>query len=150
MTLPGPDNTTYRNELQHVIDSLHPDIITCYTDGSGTDQGRGVGLIITTNKNNTIIHRNSYKIPDYCTVFQAELTAIKVTCEYLYDHSNKHIIIWTDNLSSIQAVTALNIKSRTVRDCSDALNKLGNSSTVELRWIKQLTLTFGVMNKQMS
>ena len=53
VTLPGPDNTTYRNELQHVIDSLHPDIITCYTDGSGTDQGRGVGLIITTDNNNT-------------------------------------------------------------------------------------------------
>ena len=109
--------------------------MTCYTDGSGTDLGRGVGLIITMNKNNTIIYKNSYKIPDNCTVFQAELTAIKVTCEYLYDHSNKHIIIWTDNLSSIQAVTALNIKSRTIRDCYDALNKLGNSNTVELRWI---------------
>ena len=135
VTLPGPDNTTYRNELQHVIDSLHPDIITCYTDGSGTDQGRGVGLIITTDNNKTIIHKNSYKIPDYCSVFQAELTAIRVTCEYLYNHSDKHIIIWTDNLSSIQAVTALNIKSRTIRDCYDALNKLGNSNTVELRWI---------------
>ena len=135
VTLPGSNNTSYRNELQHVIDNLHPDIISCYTDGSGTDQGRGVGFIITTNNNNTIIHKNSYKIPDYCTVFQAELTAIRVTCEYLYNHSDKHIIIWTDNLSSIQAVTALNIKSRTVRACYDALNKLGNSNIVELRWI---------------
>ena len=43
VTLPVLDNTRYRNELQHVIiDSLHPDIITCYIDGSGTDQGRGV------------------------------------------------------------------------------------------------------------
>ena len=74
-------------------------------------------------------------IPDYCSVFQAELTAKRVTCEYLYNHNDKRIIIWTDNLSSIPAVTALNIKSRTIRDCYDAHKKLGNSNTVELRWI---------------
>ena len=54
LTLPGPDNTTYRNELQHVIDSLHPDTKTSCTDGSGTDRGRGVGFIITKNNNNFI------------------------------------------------------------------------------------------------
>ena len=41
VTLPCTDNTTYRNELQHVTDSLHPDTMTCYTDGFGTDQDRG-------------------------------------------------------------------------------------------------------------
>ena len=30
VTLPCPDNTTYRNELQHVTDSLHPGTMTCY------------------------------------------------------------------------------------------------------------------------
>ena len=44
---------------------LHADIITYYTDGSRTNQGRGIGFIITKNNNNTIIHKNLYKIPNY-------------------------------------------------------------------------------------
>ena len=84
------------------------------------------------------IHESSIKLPDYCTVFQAELIAIRETCKYLTtttNTSNKHIIIWTDSLSSIEAISTLTIKSRTTKDCYDALNTLGNHNTLEVRWI---------------
>jgi ribonuclease HI len=52
-------------------------------------------------------------------------------------------MIWTDSLSSIQAVSALSIRSKTTKDCYDALNILGISNTVELRWIAAHTGLWG-------
>ena len=143
VTTPGDNSTEYRNNLQQTIDNLTSDIITCYTDGSDTDTGCGAGYIITTDNNNTILHENSFRLPDFCTVFQAELTAIREACTYLATTTNKHIIIWTDSLSSIQAVSALSIRSKTTRECYDALNTLGTSNTVELRWIAAHTGLWG-------
>ena len=131
----GKQPEAYRNHLQQNIDDTTSDTITCYTDGSKTDEGCGAGLIITTNNNCTILHEESHKLPNYCSVFQAELTAITETCNKLTTYNNKHIIIWTDSLSSIQALTALNTKSRTVNSCLSALNRLGANNTLELKWI---------------
>ena len=132
---PGNQPEAYRNHLQQNIDDTPSDTITCYTDGSKTDEGCGAGLIITSNNNCTILHEESHKLPNYCSVFQAELTAITETCNKLATYNNKHIIIWTDSLSSIQALTALNTKSRTVNSCLSALNRLGANNTLELKWI---------------
>ena len=68
-------------------------------------------------------------------MYQAELTAITEACHQLINYSNKHIIIWTDSLSSIQAITSLIIKQRTASDCLNILNHLGTHNTIELRWI---------------
>ena len=89
------------------------------------------------------LHEGSYRLPDYCTVFQAELTAITEACTHLTSNNNKHIIIWTDSLSSIQAITTLNIKSRTVGECLIALNHLRTTNTLELRWIAAHTGIWG-------
>ena len=143
ITTPGDNIAEYRIQLQQTIDNLPSDSITCYTDGSRTDTGCGAGYIITTNNNNTTIHETSYKLPDYCTVFQAELTAIREACRYLATTTNKHIIIWTDSLSSIEAVKTLSIRSRTTKECHEALNNLGISNTLELRWIAAHTGLWG-------
>jgi ribonuclease HI len=127
-----------------MISPVPIDSITCFTDGSRTDTGCRVDYIITTNNNNnnnTTICETSYKLPDYCTVFQAELTAIREACNYLANTSNKHIIVWTDSLSSIKAVTTLSIKSRTIRNCYEDLNTLRTNS-------KQLTPAYGVTREQ--
>jgi hypothetical protein len=49
-------------------------------------------------------------------------------CNYLANTSNKYIIIWTDSLSSMEAVTTLSIRSRTIRNCYEALNTLGTNN----------------------
>jgi ribonuclease HI len=92
-------------------------------------------LVISINNNNTTIHETSHKFQDYCTVFQAELPAIREACNYLANTSKKHIIIWTDSLSSIEAVTTFSIRSRTTRNCYEALKTLGTKNKLELRWI---------------
>ena len=75
--------------------------------------------------------------------WRAELTAITEACTHLTSNNNKHIIIWTDSLSSIQAITTLNIKSRTVSECLNALNHLGTTNALELRWIVANTGIWG-------
>ena len=48
-TTPGNHSNSYREQLQNTIDSTSSDSITCYTDGSKTDESCGAGFIITTN-----------------------------------------------------------------------------------------------------
>ena len=84
---------------------------------------------------NIDLDEKSFKLPDYCTVYQTELTAIIEACKYLSTYTNTHIIIWSDSLSSIQAISSLSTRSRTTRDCYDTLNTLGSTNTLEIRWI---------------
>ena len=68
-------------------------------------------------------------------VYQTELTAIHEACKYLSTYTHTNIIIWSDSLSSIQAISSLSTRSRTARDCYDSLNALGSTNTLEIRWI---------------
>ncbi|KAL5253960.1 hypothetical protein ACHWQZ_G013652 [Mnemiopsis leidyi] len=134
-TTPGDNPDTYRTQLQNIINETPEDWITCYTDGSKTEEGCGAGYIITTNNNNTILHEDSLNLPNSCTVYQAELTAITYACRQLTNYTDKHIIIWTDSLSSINSLTTLITKNNTVKYCLDILNQIGAHNQVELRWI---------------
>ena len=97
VTTPGTDNTAYRDSLQNIIDNITSETITCYTDGSRTVSGSGAGYIITTYNNNTILEE---------------------ACKYLSTYTHTHIIIlWSESLSSIQAISSLSTRSRTARDC---------------------------------
>ena len=135
VTTPGIDTIEYRNSLQNIIDNIPSETITWYTDGSRTDSGSGAGYTITTDNNNTTLDERSFELPEYCTVYQTELTAIIEACKYLSTYTNTHIIIWSDSISSIQAISSLSTKSRTTRDCYDTLNALGSTNTLEIRWI---------------
>ena len=121
VTTPGTDT------IQNIIDNIPSETITCYTDGSRTYSGSGAGYIIATDNNNTTLEKRSFKLPDYSTVYQTELTAIIEACKYLSTYTNKHIIIWSDSLSSIQAISLLSTRSRTTKDFYDTLNARGST-----------------------
>ena len=127
---PGADHIKYdRDSLQNTIDDISSETITCYTDRSRTDSGSGAGYmninIIITDNNNTTLFERSFKLPDYYTFYQTELTAIIEACKFLSTYTNTHIIIWSDSLSSNQTISSLSsTRSRTTRDCYDTLNAL--------------------------
>ena len=59
------------------IENFNHEFITCYTDGSKTEEGKtGYGYVITTDNNKQEISRKESGLPNFCTVFQAETTAI--------------------------------------------------------------------------
>ena len=140
---PPNDTDDYRATLTNTIDNLDPTTITCYTDGSKTEIGNGAGFIITTNNNNDTIKEACLSLPPHSTVFQAELSAIKEACHQMNDMLDRHIIIWTDSLSSIQALSATTIRSKTTRSCFTSINNLGRNNNVELRWIAAHTGLWG-------
>ena len=63
------------------------------------------------------------------------MSANKEACHQLADVHDKHVVIWTDSLSSIVALNATTIRSKTIRSCYTSLNTLGGANSVELRWI---------------
>ncbi|MCP4458360.1 MAG: reverse transcriptase-like protein [Cytophagales bacterium] len=142
---PINDLEEYRKTLDNIIRDTPNKTITCYTDGSRTDSGSGAGYIITTDNNNLTIKESHFKLPDYSTVFQAELIAIKEACNYLTSQNNKDkdIIIWTDSLSSIQALANITSRSITVNDCYNALQNIATHNNVTIKWVAAHTGIWG-------
>ena len=137
------EKEAYKRSLPDMINNTPPETITCYTDGSLQESNCGAGYIITTNNNDNIIQEKYFKLPDYCNVFQAELSAIRDACDYLSTEENKDIIIWTDSYSSIQALSTHTIKSKTALECYSAVNHIAAHNKVELRWIAAHTGLWG-------
>ena len=129
------DNAMHRQNLPRIIDQISPSAITCYTDGSRTERGTGYGFIISTNNNTQVITHMSAKMPDYCSVYQAELTGIKAAAEALVDYADQEIIILTDSLTSLQALNNKTMNSKTVIQCHNALNSLATCNTVKVMWV---------------
>ena len=126
---------SYRDNLEDQINQTSPLTLTCYTDGSKTEQGTGLGYIATTNNNNTELMTFSAKLPDYCTVYQAELSAIMMAATDMLEYSEKVINFYTDSLSSLQALNSTSLNSRTAIECHHALNSLASHNIVSIKWI---------------
>jgi ribonuclease HI len=65
----------------------------------------GVGCAFVVYKENMEIKHQNYRLPSFCSVFQAELFALKSALEYLLGLSpSEPVAIYTDSYSSIQAI----------------------------------------------
>ena len=83
-----------RTDAINFIDQINTHDITMYTDGSGLNDKPGYGYHISTNKNKTKIAESCGRLPDFCTVFQAEVTTISAACSKLKEldiAKKKHI-----------------------------------------------------------
>ena len=76
------DHSYTINRLNSYIIEASTHGICCFTDGSKTEHGTGGGFVISDTRTKTITE-HSFKMKDYCTVFQAETAAIKHAAEEL-------------------------------------------------------------------
>ena len=129
------ENQEHRQQIASRIAALPSETITCYTDGSKTDDGTGYGYSITTANNTEIICQSAGKLPDYCSVYQSELIAITTAANKLHDIHSHSIVILTDSLSSLQTLDKPYIKSRTAIECHLALEALALNNSVKLTWV---------------
>ena len=135
-SIPDVDNSLYRSSIEEFIGSLGHDVITCYTDGSETESGTGGGFIITNNRNLNVIHKSSFKLPDYCNVFQAELTAITEASRFCSEnYRSEQIEFFSDSLSSLQSLKGIKFNSKTVLTSHEAISKLASTNKVSLNWV---------------
>ena len=109
--------------------------INCYTDGSKIEEDVGAAVYIT--QNDITLSEEPYYLGKNSTVFQAETFAVYQTATILLEAgtTNQKIIINCDSQSTIEAIDAAKIKSKTTLKATEALNTLGKGNQVLLRWI---------------
>ena len=111
--------------------------INVYTDGSKLDGQVGAGVAIYKGKQENRSHW--YRLPDYATVFQAEINAITKAAQELLNEDTEetgYIKIFVDSQAAILALDNPKITSRAVAEAIKSLNKLAaKAKSVTILWI---------------
>ena len=113
--------------------------MTIYTDGSKTENGVGADIVIYYKSNR--IYKESFKLPDSSTVFQAEILAIQKGAEYVVSIINEnkvnYIKLLTDSQAAILALNKTSIKNKSVWNTIEALETLAyNVKKLTVSWVK--------------
>ena len=126
--------------LRRFSDLDTPAAINIYTDGSKKDNRVGYGYVrLSDNK------RVAARLPDHCTVFQAEMQGILTATNdlILAKTKNQTITIHSDSESSIKALFSRAVESNQIKNTVYKLNHLAQYNTVNLNWVKAHVGTFG-------
>ena len=106
--------------------------LSIYTDGSKLDLRVGCG-IYSKDLNLSI----SYRLPDQCSVFQAEVKAIHCTAKWLLDHEifGENIYIFSDSQAAIKSLAGVSSTSILVNECRKSLDEIASHSNLKLYWV---------------
>ncbi|GBL78548.1 hypothetical protein AVEN_62167-1 [Araneus ventricosus] len=122
-------------ELKYKILDFPTTVVDCdfevYTDGSGIDGNIGASVCIF--KDNKYINLFQFKLSNFNSVFQAELAAINFAAGWAMDN-NVSVNIFTDSLSSIEALKKSNSKSKYLNEIKN--NMFNAVGSVGLSWVK--------------
>ena len=78
-----------------------------------------------------------FKLPVYCTVFQAEIKAVFEAAKYLNEHKNyRYIKFFIDSQAAILALDNQKISSTLVKEAKIMLNKAATGRHVTLTWTR--------------
>ena len=116
-----------KNNKKHLCRSQ----ITVYTDGSKTEYGVSCGFIAYKG-NKKILAEDCIPLNKECTVYQAELVAIKKAAELLTENVDrwnvKYVKIMSDSLSSLQTLDSLTHNTKTGHCTAESLNRLAENA----------------------
>ncbi|XP_026479588.1 uncharacterized protein LOC113385987 [Ctenocephalides felis] len=120
-------------KLNNLMHSRWKNFIQIYTDGSKTDNGVGCAVWIPSQNKQLQI-----KMPDWATIFTAEVMAINRALDLIRKHKLEKVIILSDSKSALHA---LNIPKYfgnplifdSIRKIEDLIKKKHN---IELIWIR--------------
>ncbi|XP_026471243.1 uncharacterized protein LOC113375526 [Ctenocephalides felis] len=107
-----------------------------YTDGSKLDQKVGCAIYLE-NLNIKL----GYKLPDFASIFTAEIFAIKKAIELIQRHKIMKTVIFTDSKSSIETLQNLYNKTQTsdilfYEVWFDIIRLMRIEYTIKIIWIK--------------
>ncbi|KAH8309978.1 hypothetical protein KR059_008986, partial [Drosophila kikkawai] len=79
----------------------HAQHLNIYTDGSKMEGGVGVGIYCSDHE-----MRLSYKLPSYCSIFQAEVFAIRKAAEFAQSINRPHeaVNLFVDSQAAIRSM----------------------------------------------
>jgi ribonuclease HI len=110
--------------------------ITVFTDGSLMQGLAGSGACFY--RDGVLEDEVAAHLGDHVTVFQAELVALKLACNWLKEqgYAYKKIVIHSDSQAALKALLSPWVKSNLVRQTAAMLNEVAEENRVYLRWVK--------------
>lgn len=117
--------------------------ISVFTDGSKMEMGTGSGVY-----SEDLDIRVSMRLPDECSVFQAEIYAIDTAARIIRerDVGPTVISIFVDSLAALKALGSYTIRSKCFRDCVESLGQIQRHE-VCLTWVPAHT---GIMGNELA
>jgi ribonuclease HI len=117
--------------------NIKPTTAVMYTDGSGIESKIGAALYNTTT--NEVIHQHLGKDSKY-NVFAAEVTALQMAAEKLWDESECVSNIFTDSQAAIKAIINPRRQSgqaiiKEFLDCTDDIMETKPQQQITITWI---------------
>ena len=117
------------------LSGLRPDTRTFnfFTDGSKMEGGVGAAVYCR-----ELGIRNSYKLPDDCSVFQAEILAAKMASDLALSSGteNSQVNLFIDSQAAIKAISADQTYSSIVQACRESLGRLCTGRKVHIYWVR--------------
>jgi ribonuclease HI len=111
---------------------LENEALQFFTDGSKLDGKVGAGVFC--EKLNVNI---SVRLPDYCSVYQAEVAAIWQVVTWLKHNvvSVRDIAIYVDSQAAVRSLEAVCLRSRVALDCRSSLNEMSEYFSIQIIWV---------------
>lgn len=122
-----PNRNTWEKSLEGDTSGIR-----FFTDGSKYEDRVGYGVHSPDLDLNI-----SYRLPDHCSVFQAEITAILEVAELLKSSVTtlRRICIYTDSQAAIKSLEAMFATSLTVKECHSSLRVMAEYFDIRLMWV---------------
>ncbi|XP_053968462.1 uncharacterized protein LOC128869891 [Anastrepha ludens] len=106
--------------------------VSIYTDGSKLNDQVGGGVY-----SETIFANLSFRLPDHCSVFQAEILAISESLLMLNKSvvTVRDIFIYSDSQAALKSLLSSKHSSKTVKECYKLLTTLAQYFSINLLWV---------------
>ena len=106
--------------------------VPIFTDGSKMVGGVGAGVY-----SGVLRIEESFRLHDECSIFQAEILAVKRAAELLRDRElpDSRVTLYVDSQAAIKALASCSVESKLVAECRSALREVGNRCSVCVCWI---------------
>ncbi|XP_043062752.1 uncharacterized protein LOC122319487 [Drosophila yakuba] len=106
--------------------------ICFYTGGSKLQNRVGGGLYFE-----QLGLRISFRLPDNCSVFQAEVAAIREALKHLkaLKPESSHVSIFSDSQAAIKSIASISSHSKTVSNCRSSLHEMTQQFVISLIWV---------------
>ena len=120
---------------QSFLSHKHESRIEIFTDGSKTPIGTGAGVAIFSVRNN-MYNCFKVKLNKLCSIFTAELTAIKFALKSIEKTKNTTCTIYSDSKSSLLSLNQFNPKLEILKDIHALIFKITQNKTkITFCWV---------------
>ena len=110
----------------------HSNALSFYTDGSKLNNQVGGGVF-----SQKLCINHSFRLPDHCSVFQAEILAINEALIFLKKSraSPGKINIYSDSQAAIKSIASTTSKSTSVSKCRRSIHEMAELFDICLVWV---------------